>query len=101
LNLVTSSKIAMALIVLTACALPTHVRGQSLTAIDDERETRAEVTLDTKCPAGHYLVVTAGPKHLLIRNEKQRGDTEVITIPDPGETRRTADRGREDRRGLR
>lgn len=90
LNLITPSKIAISIvfILLTACALPTHVRGQSLTAIHDTRETTAEIpfeflTLDTRCPAGRYSVVTVGPTHLLIRNEKQRVAAEVFTIPDP------------------
>ncbi len=90
LNLITPSKIAIAIVVilLTACALPTHVRGQSLTAIHDTRETTAEVpfeflTLDTRCPAGHYSVIPVGPTHLLIRNEKQRVAAEIFTIPDP------------------
>ncbi len=90
LNLITPSKIAIAIVIilLTACALPTHVRGQSLTAINQAKEPTAEIpfeflTLDTRCPAGHYSVVTVGPTHLLIRNEKQRVAAEVFTIPDP------------------
>ena len=90
-NLITPSKIAIAMvaILLTACASPAQVRGQSLTAFSDARETTAEIpfeflTLDTRCPAGSYSVVTVAPTHLLIRNEKQRVAAEVFTISDPG-----------------
>lgn len=88
--LTTPAKIAIAMvaILLTACALPAPVRAQSERAIQDTRAT-AEIpfeflTLDTRCPAGHYSVATVGPTHLLIRNEKERVAAEIFTIPDPG-----------------
>ncbi len=89
LALAAPSKIAIAIVVslLAACALPAAVQGQSLTSIQNTRAT-ADIpfeflTLDTRCPAGHYSVVTVGPTHLLIRNEKQRVAAEIFTISDP------------------
>ena len=83
------SKIVIAMIfaLLTAFALPAPARAQSGRATHNATAT-AEIpfeflTLDTRCPAGHYSVVTVGPTHLLIRNEKQRVAAEVFTIPDP------------------
>ncbi len=91
LNLSATAKNAMAIviIVLTASASLAQVRGQSLTASYDTRKTTAEIpfeflTLDTRCPAGSYSLVTVAPTHLLIRNEKQRVAAEVFTISDPG-----------------
>jgi len=90
LMLTTPSKIAIAVVVslLTACALPAPLLGQSVTAVQQTSAT-AEIpfeflTLDTRCPAGHYSVAIVGPTHLLIRNEKERVAAEVFTIPDPG-----------------
>ncbi len=84
------SKVAIAIVItlLTACAVPVPVHGQSVTAIQPTRAT-AEIpfdflTLDTRCPAGSYSVATVGPTHLLILNEKERVAAEVFTIPDPG-----------------
>ncbi len=90
LTLAAPSKIAIAIVfvsLLAACALPAPVRGQSVRAIHETTAT-AEIpfeflTLDTRCPAGHYSVVTVGPTHLLIRNEKKRVAAEIFTVPDP------------------
>ncbi len=88
LTLAAPSKIAIAIVVclLAACALPAPIRGQSVKAMNETTAT-AEIpfeflTLDTRCPAGHYSIVTVGPTHLLIRNEKQRVAAEIFTISD-------------------
>ncbi len=90
LTLAAPSKIAIAIVVslLAACALPAPVQGQSLTSIQNTRAT-ADIpfeflTLDSRCPAGSYSVVTVGPTHLLIHNEKERVSAELFTIADPG-----------------
>jgi len=80
--------VAMVIVLMMACALPAPVRAQAGRAIQGTSAT-AEIpfeflTLDTRCPAGHYSVVTVGPTHLLIRNEKKRVAAEIFTIPDPG-----------------
>ena len=79
--------IAIAITLLTVCALPTVVHGQA--AIVQQKTATAEIpfaffTLDTKCPAGSYSVEVIGPAHLFIRNKKEHVAAEIFTISDPG-----------------
>jgi hypothetical protein len=79
--------IAMVIILLTAWALPTAVRGQSA-ALKQDKTATAEIpfdfyTLDTKCPAGSYSVTAIGPTFFFIRNEKTHVAAQIFTIADP------------------